>query len=264
MLSLDAPAVSVAWLALLSDSLDVDLGWTPMFVLGVSVWLAYAADRAIEGWRLSDVPARTLRHRFYQRRLGRIAVVWVIVLAFDIAVAMTRLEPTTVIAGWLVTAAVATYLLSHQLIHRTHQWRVPKEICVACLLTAGCAVFLFPATRPAAMFPPLALFAAICFVNCVLISWWERDVDRAQQQSSLALDSSCASWIPWAPWALAIAASLLLARSGPLRTVAACVAASAVMLGAIDHVEPRIGWRRARVLADLVLLTPLVPLVIAA
>lgn len=261
VLSLDAPAVSVAWLALLSRSLGVGLGWPPLFVLGSSVWLAYAADRWIEGWRLPAEQVRTPRHRFYQRWRGPISVVWIGVLAVDIAVALTRLTPTAVLAGWVVTAAVATYLLSHQLIHRTRRWRLPKEICVAILLSAGNAVFLVGVTDPVAMGPLLTLFAAMCFVNCALISLWERDVDRVQQQSSLALDSRFASWIPWTPRMLAVgAAAVALAGSGPHRTFAGCVAASAVLLTLVDRLEPRLGWRRARALADLVLLTPLVPL----
>ncbi len=261
VLSLDAPAVSLAWLALLSRSLGVDLEWPSPFVLAASVWLAYAADRWIEGWRLPEAHVRTPRHRFYQRWRGPIAAVWVIVLAADVAVALTRLTPTAVIAGWVVAAAVATYLLSHQLVHRTRRWRLPKEICVAILLTAGIAVFLVGVSDPVAMGPLLALFAATCFVNCALISAWERDVDRVQQQSSLALDSRFAAWIPWTPWLLVAAAAVMAsAGSAAHRPVAACAAASGMLLALIDRLEPRLGWRRARVLADFVLLTPLLRL----
>jgi hypothetical protein len=261
VLSLDAPAVSVAWLALLARSLDVDLDWPPMFVLGASVWLAYAADRSIEGWRLSREDVRTPRHRFYQRWRGPVSAVWIVALTCDITVAVTRLTRAELLAGWVLTAAVATYLLSHQLVHRTRRWRVPKEICVAGLLTGGIAVFLIDVTGTSALSPPLTLFAGICFVNCVLISSWERDVDLAHQQSSLALDSRHAPWIPWAPWILAVAAaSVAFGGSAPSRTIAGCVAASALLLAALDHFEPRIGWPPARVLADVVLMTPLVAL----
>ena len=76
---MDAPAVSVAWLALLATRLEVELGWPDLFVLGASVWLAYAADRFIEGWRLASERVRTPRHRFYQRWRGPVAVVWLAV-----------------------------------------------------------------------------------------------------------------------------------------------------------------------------------------
>jgi hypothetical protein len=261
VLSLDAPAVTLAWLALVSRSLGVDLGWPPFVVLGSSVWLAYAADRWIEGWRLAEAQVRTPRLRFYQRWRGPVAAVWVVVLVLDVAVGLTTLPWAAVVAGWVVTAAVATYLLSHQLVHRTHRWRLPKEVCVAMLLTAGCAVFLVGRSDAVAMGSLLALFALTCFVNCVLISLWERDVDYVQEQSSLALESRHAAWIPWTPWLLALgAAALALGGREPHRTVAGCAAASALLLALIDRLEPRLGWQAARALADLVLLTPLVPL----
>ncbi len=259
VLSMDAPAVSVAWLALLATRLEVELGWPDLFVLGASVWLAYAADRFIEGWRLASEHVRTPRHRFYQRWRGPVAVVWLAVLITDLGVAATRLTRTEWMVGWTLTAAVATYLLSHQFLHRTSRWRVPKEICVAGLLTGGAAVFLVGSTSLSVLVPSLTLFAALCFVNCVLISSWECDVDRSHQQSSLALDGGQTWWIHWAPWLLA-AVGIVAAASDPLRTIAACTAASALLLAVIDHVQPRIGWPPARVLADLVLLTPIVPL----
>jgi hypothetical protein len=261
VLSLDAPAVSVAWLALLGRHLEIDLRWPEMFVLGASVWLAYAADRFIEGWRLAPEEVRTPRHRFYQRWRGPVAAIWVAVLAADFIVAWTRLGRTEWLAGWALTAAVAAYLLSHQFIHRTSRWRVPKEVCVAGLLTGGIAVFLIGSTPLTTVLPPLAFYGALCFVNCVLISVWERDVDRAHQQSSLALIAGRTAWIHWTPWLLAVLA-IAAAVNRPIRLIAACAAASALLLAAVDWLQPRMGWRPARVLADLVLLTPVIPLLL--
>ncbi len=232
-----------------------------MFVLSVSVWLAYAADRFIEGWRLAPEDVRTPRHRFYQRWRGPVAGVWLVVLIADVIVAATRLTRTEWMAGWVLTAAVAAYLLSHQFLHRTRRWRVPKEICVAGLLTGGIAVFLLGSTPLTALLPPLMLFSALCFVNCVLISAWERDVDRSHQQSSLALDSRRTAWIHWAPWLLAVIA-IVGVTNAPVRTVAGCTAVSALLLAAIDHFQRRMGWGPARVLADLALLTPVVALAV--
>lgn len=259
VLSLDAPVVSIAWLALLGRCLGVGLGWPDVFVLGASVWLAYAADRFIEGWRLPPDDVRTPRHRFYQLRRGPVAVVWLAVLIADVGVAASKLSRTEWVVGWALTAAVATYLISHQFLHRTSPWRVPKEICVAGLLTGGAAVFLVDSARPRALILPLMLFAALCFANCVLISAWEREIDRAHQQSSLALANGQTAWIHWTPWVLA-AVGVVAAASVQIRTVAACTAASALLLAVVDSVQPQIGWPPARVLADLVLLTPLVPL----
>ena len=47
----------------------------------------------------------------------------------------------------------------------------------------------------------------------------------------------------------------------PQRIVAACTLASAVLLGIVDRLERQTGRRVARVLSDVALLTPVVPLV---
>lgn len=262
VLSIDAPLVTLTWLAFLGRQLDVEIGWPALFVLGASVWLAYAADRSIEGWRLAPEDIRTARHHFYQRWRGPVAVVWIAMLLADLGVAATRLTRAEWRVGWMLTAAVGTYLVSHQFLHRTSRWRVPKEICVAGLLTGGLSIFLVESVPFRALAGPLALFAALCFVNCVLISWWEREVDRSHQQSSLALGAGRAAWIHAAPWLLAVVAIAAAALSGPIRTVAVCTAVSALLLALVDHLQPRMGWPPARVLADVVLLTPIVPLVL--
>jgi hypothetical protein len=107
----------------------------------------------------------------------------------------------------------------------------------------------------------LVLFVLLCFANCALISIWERDVDRSQGQTSLALQLRNTGWIHTFPWILAIfAATLGLIDRGDVRVAAACTAVSAALLGLVDWQHPRLGWRLARVLADVALLTPFVPM----
>jgi hypothetical protein len=81
VLSLDVPAVSVVWLALFAPTSHQRLLWPRFVVLASSVWLASAADRWIEGWRLSTDAVRTQRHVFYQRWRWPISVAWLLTLA---------------------------------------------------------------------------------------------------------------------------------------------------------------------------------------
>lgn len=264
ILSLDAPAVALAWQALLARVARVDLGRPEAFVLGTSIWLAYTADRWIEGWRLAPAQIRTQRHHFYQRWRWPIAVAWFAVFGTDCGVAWAGLSTREFGGGLVLLAPVLLYLLSHQLVHRHHAWRVPKEICVALLLTGGVGLFLvtapLPAPRP--VFAGLALFGALCLANCALISLWERGVDEAHGQTSLALQFDWAHWLARAlPWIIALVSALLAWRvADPLRTAAACSLASGGLLGLLDLTESRLGPRLARVLADAALLTPLLPL----
>jgi hypothetical protein len=267
VMSLDAPAVALLWQWLLARPAGIGLGWHHAFVLGSSVWLAYAADRWIEGWRLVPDQVRTERHAFYQRWRWPVAVGWVLVLAADLTVALTRLSRREFEAGWILLAPVVAYLLSHQLVHRHHRWRAPKEVCIAVLLAGGVALFLVaqPAVAWRALAPPLVLFAFLCFANCALISAWEHEVDQTHGQTSLTLQfHRGAALSRLLPWALAAAAALLgLFAPGPARPAAVCVVASSILLGAIDGWEPRCGRQSARVLADVALMTPLVPLLAA-
>ncbi len=235
-------------------------------MLGCSVWLAYAADRWIEGWRLVPESIQTHRHKFHQARRWPIAAVWAAVLGLDLAVAMLGLDSREVWAGALMLAPVAAYLFSHQLVHRNSRWRAPKEVCVALLLGGGAA--LFAASKPGSDLPgmavPLTLFVLLCFSNCALISVWEDEVDRSHGQTSLAIQfGGAAAFSRVLPWAVAALSAAALAAAGPTaEPAAACAAASGVMLGIVDLAQARIGRIRARVLADVVLMTPLAPLLL--
>lgn len=260
VLSLDAPIVVMTWQILLASVAGVRLGWPHGFVLAASVWLSYTADRWIEGWRLAPAAIRTARHSFYQRRRWLLFVIWLAVLAADMAVALTRLSRQELVTGWLVVPPVLAYLLSHQLIHRNHPWRVPKEICVALLLGCGAAVFPIAGAGVyrRTVWLALGLFVALAFANCALISVWEAEVDRSHGQTSLALQFVGHGWIHGLPWLLAGLAALFVLGGGNLRVAAVCSVGSAILLGIVDVLHLRLGWRVSRVLADVALLTPLI------
>ncbi|MEO8481010.1 MAG: hypothetical protein ABI634_02300 [Acidobacteriota bacterium] len=266
ILSLDAPLVCVVWQGLLARTSGAGLRWPHAAVLATSVWLAYAADRWIEGWRLDSRVVRTQRHLFYQRQRVVVAAVWLCVLAADVTMAGMTMEAKEIGRGLLLVAPVLVYLLSHQLLHRTHEWRAPKELVVALLLTAGVAVFLWPVLSVSTLVRGLGAFATVSFINCALISAWEREVDRAHGQTSLALESArVARVIRWLPWLAAVGgAAVMAAPAGAFAAPIACGIFSAILMGLIDRIEHRLGWAAARVLADAALLTPIVPLFWAA
>ena len=189
-------------------------------------------------------------------------------LFLDVFTAVRDLPPGELLSGMLLLIPVAAYLLSHQLVHRRSRWRAPKEACVAMLLGGGAAVFA--AGRPGAdlrgMAVPLALFVLLCFSNCALISVWEDEVDRGHGQTSLALQFRGAAAVGRAlPWAIAAAAGAAWLAGVPhARAAAACAATSGVLLGLVALSEPRIGRLRARVLADVALMTPAALLLLRA
>jgi hypothetical protein len=262
VLSLDAPAVALLWQWQLTRVAQVTQPWFHAFILGAGVWLAYAADRWLEGWRLQPGQVRTQRHWFYQRCRWPVAGLWTMVLISAISIAFMRLTSRELIAGFLLLGPVLAYLLSHQLIHRASPWRAPKELCVALLLAGGVACFLL-ATHPTAIRTisvPLALFGLLCLANCSLISWWEHEVDRSHGQNSLALQYPASRrLLHLLPWLIALLATgFALRETGALRTATFAAAASGILLGAVDRLHARCGRQLARSLADVALMTPLI------
>ena len=260
ILSLDAPAVAVAWQWLFARSIGSTLNWHHHAILATAVWLAYSADRWIEGWRLPSEQVQTQRHHFYQRHRWFTFALWLSVLIASVTLSLLKLHSRELIAGLILLIPVALYLLSHQLVHRHHPLRVPKELCVALLFAGGISVFSIAQT--ALTFSShgvlLILFGMLCFADCALISIWEDEVDRQHGQTSLALQyPSGRRLVPWLPWGITlIAFGFTLHADESLRFALFCIAASGVLLGIVDRLHRTWGRQLSRALADLTLLTP--------
>lgn len=265
VLSLDAPLILVVWQRLLARAAGVELTAAHAAVLGLSVWLAYSADRWVDAWRVPADMVRTQRHRFAQRMRWPLAVVWVAAFAIDVRVASAMLTPYEWRAGlWLAVATVA-YLTGLQTLP-ARAWRLPKELVVAALLGWGAALFPFvrPRAHVGAAVVPLALFVVACFANCAVIAVWERAIDEAHGHTSLVRQFH---WGGRAgrilPWGLAVtAACVALAGAASSETPAWCAAGAGLGLGILDVVQTRLGHAPSRVLADAALLTPLLGLVL--
>lgn len=260
VLSLDAPLVAVVWQLALARVAGVVLHGHHTFILGAAVWLAYAVDRWIEGWRIAPGQVQTQRHWFYQRWRWPTAVLWIVVMVAAVAMSFTRLTRAELEAGLLLLGPVLVYLLSHQFVHRDHRWRAPKEICVAALFTIGVACFPV-AQNPgilAGLAPALVLFGLLCFADCALISLWEDEVDRVHGQTSLALQFPRGRPVVRVlPWVIALlGAAGVLHEPFRLTGLTACAALSGVLLGSLDLAHRRLGRQLSRALVDVTLMTP--------
>ena len=266
VLSLDAPLVAVVWQSALAQAVHRPIYWHHGIILGAAVWLAYAADRWIEGWRLSPCQVLTQRHWFYQRWRWPVAALWATVMVVALGLSVTRLNRAELSAGLIVLVPVLIYLLSHQLIHRAHRWRVPKEVCVALLFTAGVSCFI-AANQPVILYEiagPLLCFGLLCFADCALISIWEEGVDRSHGQTSLALHFPRGRpFVRALPWMIAAFGALYAYWVHPkLGGMVWCAVAGGVLLGGVDLAQPSLGRQLSRVLADVTLMTPLALLVV--
>jgi hypothetical protein len=261
-LSLDAPLVAVLWQFLFARKVGVTLDWHDPALLGLAVWIIYAADRWIEGWRLDLSTAQTLRHQFYIRHRWPVFWTGLFAITATLIIAIACLNEAEFKAGFVLLIPTLLYLFSHQLVHRHHPLRLPKEIVIAVIFAIGCA--LAPAVVAPEKIPsllvPAALFGLLCFANCALIASWEKSVDSHHGQTSLALQLKD-RWalIHALPWLLLVAglASAML-DPAPAHPGAYCTAASGLLLGLLDRAQPRLGRETARAWIDFTLMTPVV------
>ncbi len=218
-----------------------------------AVWLLYAGDRLLDT-RPSTANARDLeaRHRFHARHRPSFTV--------GIAGAVTIL---TILLPTLPAAAIRLYLIEggllagYFLLIHTAQARlhVPKEFAVGLFFAA--ATFIPTVSREPslrfAMLLPAALLVALCSLNCLFIHRWEHPWQAAELWATqIALRHLRALSLCIFASALAVA-SLEPPAS---RTIAGAIAASVVLLLALDVCRHRLSATTLRAAADLALLTP--------
>jgi hypothetical protein len=229
-------------------------------LLGLGVWLVYAADRWIEGWRLTPDIVQTPRHLFYMRYRWLVFVVAMVASVVIAVVAVDHLGNAELKASFILLIPTTLYLFSHQLLHRHHPLRLPKEMCIGIIFALGCAFAsaVHAPDRFRMLYVPVLLFGLLCFANCALISVWEMEVDARHGQTSLALQfKGVTGLIRLLPWLIAIAGvAVFLLGASTVRSAAICTVLSGALMGMIDLIQPSIGRMVARVTVDLALMTP--------
>jgi len=236
LLSLDAPLVALVWQDFLERCYPSGLRTGARYGLALTVWAIYLADRLIDV-RHPAVGEESIRHRFYRQYSGFAKVLLAVVLCADLWTAVVWLRPAILRNGLVTTAAVTVYFTLFVFRSKGKPW---KQASAALLFTAG--VFLVAWTRTPRPWQilgvPAVVFCALCLGNLVLLDRWDRGVTTAR------------GWI----WITAL--SVLCAWLGHSRWYAAA-AASGFGLALLDFRGELFSENARRVLADAVLLTPL-------
>ncbi len=248
LLSLDAPSVAAAWLLLLHPIGAWHVRLLEASALALAVWLLYVGDRVLDASR-GDGDSLQARHYFHARHvrgLGAAAL-----CALPLLGLLVLHLPSPVRAAWLWLALpMAVYALA---IHRWPVRGMPKEVlvgvmfAVATAVPALCGVGVHP-VRTLAM---AALFAVVCWVNCVAIARWELGALRIGGVRSTAWGARHLRSLS----ALLVCAGALLATR--LGAAALACSLSAALLLVLDTARNRIDAVALRALADATLLTPL-------
>lgn len=286
LVCLDAPIVAVLWLGLFARTFHVPVDPGNAVALFLTAWLIYLADRLADASSLKAGLPRSLRQEFCLRHREIWISALLLIGGFDLYVIWRSVSAGTFLAGIVVGILALTYLALNY--PRGLIWRsLPaKELAIGLLFTAGTLVALLPAAAPlTGVFVACSFaFACLCSLNCISIASWERQLDRAQGKVSIATHHPgfarhtgkiCAAL------ALVSFAMAMIYRPAAPAFVCACV--SAVLLGwlnaSADFKEGRFQNRPRRcvnrrslemdrdrhtALADLVLLTPIIPLIVMA
>ena len=243
LLSLDAPIVALLWQLLFVRCFHGRLGTLPAALLATAVWLIYVADRTLDAWLGRPGTAGQPRHEFYRRHWRAVLPVWIMALGGSAWLAWSRLPTPLFIEGAAIASGTALYLAAVHLTPGLLRRAASKESAVAILFGLGASLAAWPGVQTAGDVLTILMFSCLCWMNCTAIDDWERG--RELRPSIIA-----------AAGLVALAAACLLQNHRPI--LGAAETAGALGLVALDRLRGRYSAEALRVLADVVLLTPIV------
>ena len=258
LVCLDAPLVAICWQWVFARSLHLAVTVSSTIALFLTAWFIYVVDRFTDSISLSaDVP-KSAREMFCFTHQRLWLFLMPVIALFDVAIVCSRLDYETRVHGIILAAVAGLYFVVNNRFSKIWTAIPIKEMAIGALFAAGTLLVFAPhiaAARSTISFAAL-LFAALCWLNCVSIAFWERDLDRAQRKHSVATRwPHAASFAPAASITLAVASGALGFVDHQLGPLAICLGLSAALLAAL-HLAP-VSRDERTALADLVLLTPL-------
>ena len=243
LLSLDAPIVALLWQLLFVRCFHGSLGMLPAALLAVAVWIIYVADRTLDAWRGAPGTAEQPRHEFYRRYWRMVLPIWIGALGTGAWLAWSRLPGPLFVEGVAVASGTALYLAAVHLTPGLLRRANSKESAVAVLFGLGASLAAWPGVQTPSDVLAILLFSCLCWMNCAAIEDWEHG--RELRPSIVA-----------AAGLVALTAACVLQDHRPI--LGAAETAGALGLVLLDRLQRRYSAEALRVLADVVLLTPIV------
>jgi hypothetical protein len=265
LLSLDAPVVSVLWLYLFAGSLGIAVHPSASVALGLLTWLIYVADRMLDSKRLHDLRMAPVRHRFCDAHRFAFGTAFAAVALLACWICATRLDLRTQELGLSLAAAIGVYFVLVHVIRPRRRW-FAKEGLMAVLFGLGTYLPVasdvnnFSVGRAAALF----IFVLLCWTNSVLIEYaeWSRSLRNPESDPPHSSTMIGGEHLVFVGFAIAGVTLSFAAVHGfrMERPALIAEAISAFAFVALGH-----GWRnlsseKVRVIADAVLLSPLLVL----
>ncbi len=261
LVGLDAPVVAVAWLGAFTVAFSAPVKLPHYLVLFFCVWCLYTADRLLDAAKLrAGDPApglRTHRHAFMRRHARLFAVLWFFVAFIGGLLALNQLERPVVGAGLIVAVGAVAYFLTFVAPLGGKRPLPGKELAGGILFAAGTTVPVFADyAGELPVVPPFAIFAGLCALNLLMIASHEGDLPGGRGFSRLLVALGVGVALMAAGLALFGTTVESAPSLRPLYFVQALAAAALVILQSARSATSREAFR---LLADVALLTPLLP-----
>ena len=259
VLNLDAPLVAVTWQEAFAWEADVTLSWQQRALLFLSVWAVYFADRWLDARSATDQQAA--RHRLHGLNRGLTVTLGSIGALGAVALACTILNTRAWIIAGVMMIITSLYLVWTHLLKK-HPL-APKELWVGLIFAAGCSLqveSMVAVPQVPGLIVGAILFAAVAYLNCAFITVWENlPADQANPDSLLNRFPGMAKSLPLQTLGVVVVAigSTVIFR-GSLPAISVGLAAASLLA-----LKPEWNPDLLRVLADLVLLSPLLLMAMA-
>jgi hypothetical protein len=256
---LDAPLVALAWQWLLAQTFSVAVPLANRVALFLTAWFIYLIDRFADSVSLSANFPKSIRQQVCSDHRNLWLALILMVGILDAGIIFTRLDFATTMGGLVLGLVALCYLILNWAYHRVWETVPIKELIIGVLFAAGTVVVGLPlasiAKSTIAFTSAAGLFAMLCWLNCVSIAVWERNLDLLQAKHSIATRSPDVKYCACV-WLVGIASiSVVLFFFGAFDpALAICLSISAVLLFLLHF--GRIPRDERTALADLVLLTP--------
>ncbi|MDE0863985.1 MAG: hypothetical protein OSA98_09365 [Rubripirellula sp.] len=233
--SLDAVTVGLAWQLVFTLQF---CGRFPTLVesaiIGISIWLAYTADRILDSRQLKPDLPHTSRHRFHHQFRRPLSIVWILALAINTILITTFATTNQIRWGVGCLLLVLLYMFGIQ----NGTWtvrRIPKEIQAGFLFGFGVSLVCWSSAPNQPTFQLLlsTLVAGSLFsINCATVAYWERQLDAAQTFFSwTSLRSATVTPIAVAIFLEVALATILLIFEAIPWFIAGCLMGSTLCLG---------------------------------
>ena len=247
-------------------------------IMGVTIWLAYTADRLLDARRLDTELPHTLRHRFHSQFQRPLSCIWILAFSVDLMLMITFATPAQIKWGLGCLVLVIIYLLRVQQ-RDAGDRKLPKELQAGFLFGFGISLICWSEVPSSTRLPLIlstALGGLLFSINCATVAFWERRLDTAQAFTS-CISRHAPTLTPIAiAVVIQISLTLILMIVGAIPVfVASCFMSSSLLLGMAvvascwlrkdppnaPIIVPPSGWE---LLADMSLIFPPTFMVIVA